>query len=80
MEISALFLLEFFWLNSKKEMIFKVFSCQNEKKYKSPDPYNRFYHVAKNINGWLNICTLFLIYSRRFFIGMTTTVFTSSYG
>ncbi len=23
----------------KKEMIFKVFSCQNEKKCKSPDPY-----------------------------------------
>jgi hypothetical protein len=48
----------------KKEMILKVFSCQNEKKYKSPDPYNLFYHVAKNIKGWLNICTLFLIYSK----------------
>jgi hypothetical protein len=26
----------------KKEMIFKVLSCQNEKKYKSPDPYISF--------------------------------------
>jgi hypothetical protein len=37
--------------------------------------YLVFFCVLKNIKGWLNICTLFLIYSRTIF-----TFSTSSYG
>ncbi len=62
MEISALFLWAKFCLNSKKKWFSKFSVAKKRKSVNHQIHTFRCYHVAKNIKGWLNICTLFLIY------------------